>query len=72
MNNNGATVTDLLVGLLRGLGRLALHNLGGGGLDDAHSHGLPHVTDSEPGEVKVRKSQRTSWVSFTFQEEGSP
>merc|ERR1719219_1868809 len=40
----------LLVGLLRGLGSLALHNLGGGGLDDAHSHGLPHVTDSEPSE----------------------
>ena len=44
----------LLVCLLRGLGRLALHNLDGGGLDDADSHGLPHVTDSEPGEVKVR------------------
>ena len=44
----------LLVCLLRGLGRLALHNLGCGGLDDTHSHGLPHVTDSEPGEVKVR------------------
>merc|ERR1719219_656916 len=40
----------LLVGLLRGLGSLALHNLGGGGLDDAHSHGLPHVTDCEPSE----------------------
>ena len=39
----------LLVGLLRGLGLLALHDLGGGGLDDAHSDGLPHVTDSEPG-----------------------
>merc|ERR1712241_994803 len=38
----------LLVGLLRGLGRLALHDLGSGGLDDAHSDGLPHVTDSEP------------------------
>merc|ERR1712073_6613 len=38
----------LLVGFLRGLGRLALHDLGGGGLDDAHSDGLPHVTDSEP------------------------
>ena len=39
----------LLVSLLRGLGLLALHDLGGGGLDDAHSDGLPHVTDSEPG-----------------------
>ena len=38
----------LLVSLLGGLGLAALHHLGGGGLDDAHSHGLPHVTDSEP------------------------
>ena len=54
MDNYNGDRTHLLVGLLRGLGRLALHNLGGGGLDDADSHGLPHVTDSEPGEVKVR------------------
>ena len=46
----------LLVGLLRGLGRLALHDLGGGGLDDAHSDGLPHVTDSEPRHTMIRKS----------------
>ena len=38
----------LLHGLLSGLGLLALGNLGGGGLDDTDSHGLPHVTDSEP------------------------
>ena len=48
----------LLVGLLRSLGRLALHNPGGGGLDDADSHGLPHVTDSEPGEIKVRVTEQ--------------
>ena len=54
MDNYNGDRTHLLVGLLRGLGRLALHNLRGGGLDDADSHGLPHVTDSEPGEVKVR------------------
>merc|ERR1711997_286919 len=44
------SISFLLVGLLSGLGRLALHNLGGGGLDGAHSDGLPHVTDSEPSE----------------------
>ena len=63
----------LLVGLLRGLGRLALHNLGGGGLDDADSHGLPHVTDSEPGEIKVRKvGDQLVGIVFTSREEGSP
>ena len=41
-------ISFLLVGLLGSLGLLALHHLGGGGLDDSHSHGLPHVTDSEP------------------------
>ena len=38
----------LLVRLLGSLGGLALHNLGSGRLDDSDSHGLPHVTDSEP------------------------
>ena len=42
-------ISFLLVGLLGSLGGLALHDLGGGGLDDSDSHGLPHVTDSEPG-----------------------
>ena len=48
----------LLVDLLGSLGRLALHNLGGGGLDDAHSDGLPHVTDSEPdhGDRKAKSN----------------
>merc|ERR1739844_303877 len=41
-------ISLLLVGLLRSLGCLALNGLGGGDLDDADSHGLPHVTDSEP------------------------
>ena len=43
----------LLHGLLGGLGLLALQRLGGGGLDDTDSHGLPHVTDSEPSEGRV-------------------
>ena len=43
----------LLHGLLGGLGLLALGNLGGGGLDDTDSHGLPHVTDSEPEHVEI-------------------
>ena len=37
-----------LEGLVGGLGLFALENLGGGGLDDTNSDGLPHVTDSEP------------------------
>ena len=37
----------LLDSLLGGLGLGAGHLLLGGGLDDAHGHGLPHVTDSE-------------------------
>ena len=43
----------LLVSLLGSLGSLALHDLDGGGLDDTDSHGLPHVTDSEPSEGRV-------------------
>ena len=65
------SISFLLVDLLGGLGGLALHNLGGGGLDDAHSDGLPHVTDSEPGEVRVRKVYNRLRDSFTFREEGS-
>ena len=38
----------LLISLLGGLGLASLNNLGGGGLDDTHGDGLPHVTDSEP------------------------
>ena len=38
----------LLVGLLRGLGSLAAHLLGGGCLDDTDGNGLPHVPDGEP------------------------
>ena len=43
----------LLHGLLSGLGLAALHSLGGGGLDDSHSHGLPHVTDSESSQGRI-------------------
>merc|ERR1719470_169114 len=42
------SISFLLEGLVSGLGLLALGDLGGGGLDDTHSNGLPHVTDSEP------------------------
>ena len=38
----------LLVGLLGGLGSLASHLLGSGGLDDTDGDSLPHVPDSEP------------------------
>merc|ERR1719347_720375 len=44
------SISFLLVGLLGGLGSLALNDLDGGGLDHTDSHGLPHVTDSEPSE----------------------
>ena len=43
----------LLISLLGGLGLASLNNLGGGGLDDTHGDGLPHVTDSEPSEGRV-------------------
>ena len=46
-------ISFLLVGLLGSLGLLALHHLGGGGLDDSHSHGLPHVTDSESSQGRI-------------------
>ena len=63
----------LLVSLLGGLGLAALHHLGGGGLDDAHGHGLPHVTDSEPGQSWVERNvQRiVRFVDLTFRGEGS-
>merc|ERR1719325_394905 len=38
----------LLVGLLGGLGSLSSNLLGGSGLDDTDSNGLPHVPDGEP------------------------
>ena len=56
-------ISFLLVGLLRGLGRLALHGLGGGGLDDAHGHGLPHVTDSEPEKGNRKANSKMSYNS---------
>ena len=40
-------ISLLLHGLLGGLGLGTGHLLLGGGLDDSHGHGLPHVTDSE-------------------------
>ena len=43
----------LLISLLGGLGLASLNNLGGGGLDDTDSDGLPHVTDSEPSEWRI-------------------
>merc|ERR1711982_11150 len=46
-------ISFLLHGLLGSLGLAALHGLGGGGLDDAHSHGLPHVTDSESSKWRI-------------------
>ena len=43
----------LLISLLGGLGLASLNNLGGGGLDDTHGDGLPHVTDGEPSKGRV-------------------
>ena len=66
-------ISFLLVGLLGSLGLLALHHLGGGGLDDSHSHGLPHVTDSEPGQSWVKRNiqRKVRFVDLTFRGEGS-
>ena len=47
------SISFLLHGLLGGLGLASLHSLGGGGLDDSHSHGLPHVTDSESSQGRI-------------------
>ena len=48
-------VTSLLLlhGLLGGLGLGSFNGLGGGGLDDTDSDGLPHVTDSEPSKWRI-------------------
>merc|ERR1711931_453775 len=43
----------LLFGLLGGLGLGAFDGLGGGGLDDTDSDGLPHVTDSESSKWRI-------------------
>ena len=40
----------LLQRLVSSLGLLALSCLRGGGLDDAHSHGLPHIAHSKPAQ----------------------
>merc|ERR1712013_162701 len=42
------SISFLLECLLSSLSLLAFSGLGGGGLDDTHSDGLPHVTDSKP------------------------
>ena len=52
------SISFLLVGLLSGLGGLALNYLDGGRLDDSDSHGLPHVTDSEPDKRKNDRNGR--------------
>ena len=48
MEAGGAIHSLLLQSLLCGLGLVPRHLLRRGGLDYAHSHGLPHVTNSEP------------------------
>ena len=44
------SISFLLQGLVGSLGLLALSCLRGGGLDDAHSHGLPHIAHSKPAQ----------------------
>ena len=66
------TISFLLHGLLSSLGLAALHGLGGGGLDDTNGDSLSHVTDSKPGEERIRiKIQRMMSILFTFQVEDS-
>ena len=57
-------ISFLLVGLLGSLGLLALHDLGGGCLDDSHGHGLPHVTDSEPERERVETQLETVVMTY--------
>ena len=58
------SISFLLECLLSSLGLLALGNLGGGGLDDAHSHGLPHVTDSKPSKGReLGERFDTHWLA---------
>ena len=61
----------LLHGLLGGLGLLALGDLGGGGLDDTDSHGLPHVTDGESSERRgVSEGLDTQGLAGSQQDDG--
>ena len=60
----------LLISLLGGLGLASLNNLGGGGLDDTHGDGLPHVTDSEPGQ-NLGLDNGKNHLHLTFRGEGS-
>merc|ERR1711923_99260 len=65
------SISFLLVSLLGGLGSLPLHNLHGGRLDDAHGHGLPHVTDSEPSERReVSEGLDTHGLAGSEQHDG--
>merc|ERR550519_2288662 len=66
------SISFLLESLLSSLGLLALEGLGGGGLDDAHSNGLPHVTDSKPSKGReLGERFDTHWLAGGEQDNGS-
>ena len=66
------SISFLLECLLGSLGLLALGNLGGGSLDDAHSHGLPHVTDSKPSKGReLGERFDTHWLAGGEQDDSS-
>merc|ERR1719260_354521 len=58
------SISFLLECLLSSLGLLALGNLRGGGLDDTHSDGLSHVTDSKPSKGReLGERFDTHWLA---------
>ena len=66
------SISFLLESLLSSLGLLAFEGLGGGGLDDAHSNGLPHVTDSKPSKGReLGERFDTHWLARSEQDNGS-
>ena len=61
----------LLHGLLSSLGLAALNSFGSGGLDDTHSHGLSHVSDSKSSKWRiVSECLNTHWLAWSEQNNG--
>merc|ERR1719431_1044063 len=66
------SISFLLECLLSSLGLLALEGLGGGGLDDTHSDGLPHVTVSKPSKGReLGERFDTHWLAGGEEDDSS-
>merc|ERR1719193_2694052 len=66
------SISFLLERLLGSLSLLAFEGLGGSGLDDTHSDGLPHVTDSKPSKGReLGERFDTHWLAGGEQDNGS-